>query len=68
MWAVDQAMEFDALPGKVKNKQIRRIMEESAAMFNHEVTARKYIDLYEKMLHRPLIRQTYDSAENHENQ
>jgi starch synthase len=54
-WAIDQAMAFYNLAPEVKNPQISRIMVESAAMFNHEVTARKYIELYEKMLHRPLI-------------
>jgi hypothetical protein len=41
-------------PGK-KKRQIRRIMTESAATFNHQVTAQKYIDIYEKMLQRPLV-------------
>jgi starch synthase len=31
-------------------------MNQSAASFNHAVTAQNYIDLYEKMLERPLIR------------
>lgn len=57
-WAIDQAMAFYALPPEVKEPQITRIMKESAAMFNHEVTARQYIDLYEKMLQRPLITTT----------
>ncbi len=54
-WAIDQAMAFYNLPPEEKNPQIQRIMKESAAMFNHEVTARQYIELYEKMLQRPLI-------------
>lgn len=54
-WAIDQAMMFYNLPGHVKNRQIRRIMRESIASFNHKNTARQYIDLYEKMLQRPLI-------------
>jgi len=33
-------------------------MAESAETFNHSVTARHYIDLYEKMLRRPLINNT----------
>ena len=33
----------------------QRIMTESLSRFNHEETARQYIDLYEKMLQRPLI-------------
>jgi starch synthase/alpha-amylase len=35
--------------------QVERIMQQSAASFNHANTARQYIDLYEKMLERPLI-------------
>jgi len=30
-------------------------MRESRATFNHAATARHYMDLYEKMLDRPLI-------------
>ncbi|MBN1932335.1 MAG: glycogen/starch synthase [Desulfobacterales bacterium] len=54
-WAINQAMAFYNLPESVKNTQIQRIMKQSAATFNHEVTARQYIDLYEKMLNRPLV-------------
>jgi starch synthase len=54
-WAIKEAMRFYDLPQKVKNQQIERIMIQSAATFNHAVTARRYIDLYEKMLRRPLI-------------
>ena len=55
MWAVDEAMRFHALPPEVKGPQIRRIMIEGAENFNHTKTARKYIELYERMLERPLI-------------
>ena len=54
-WAIEQAMNFYHLPPQKKSKQLRRIMEKSAASFTHAVTARQYIDLYEKMLQRPLI-------------
>jgi len=54
-WAIDQAMAFYNLPMNVKNKEITRVMRQSKAAFNHSVTARKYMDLYEKMLERPLI-------------
>ena len=54
-WAIDQAMDFYRLSEKRKQTEIRRIMKESLAHFNHSVTARQYIDLYEKMLQRPLI-------------
>jgi starch synthase/alpha-amylase len=55
LWAIKQAMSFYNLAPNVKSKQIRRIMTESAASFTHANTARQYIQLYEKMLKRPLI-------------
>ena len=55
MWAINQAMGFYNLPKKIKKKIINRIMTESTANFNHDNTARQYINLYEKMLQRPLI-------------
>jgi starch synthase/alpha-amylase len=54
-WAVRQAMDFFRMPASQKQRQIERIMQQSAASFNHANTARQYIDLYEKMLERPLI-------------
>ena len=54
-WAIDQAMRFYNLPPSIKNRQIRRIMTESLQAFNQKNTASQYIDLYEKMLQRPLI-------------
>ena len=54
-WAIDQAMTFYARPEGERARQISRIMRESRATFNHDVTARQYIALYEKMLQRPLI-------------
>ena len=56
-WAVDQAMEFYRRPAEVKAREIARIMGEAAVRFNHQVTARRYIDIYEKMLARPLVRE-----------
>jgi starch synthase/alpha-amylase len=55
LWAMDQAMHFHSAPAQMRRKQILRIMLESAETFNHDVTARQYIKLYEKMLERPLI-------------
>jgi starch synthase len=49
-------MDFHQLAPEVKERQITRIMRQGAATFNHEVHARQYIELYEKMLERPLIR------------
>jgi starch synthase len=54
-WAIQEAMRFYKLPPKIKARQIERIMTESIASFNHDVTAQQYIELYEKMLERPLI-------------
>jgi starch synthase/alpha-amylase len=54
-WAIEEAMSFYLRPAAVKAKQIKRIMTESAETFTHEQTARQYIELYEKMLHRPLV-------------
>jgi starch synthase/alpha-amylase len=63
-WAIDQAMQFYRMSPDIKKRQIRRIMLESAATFNHQVTAQQYIDIYEKMLRRPLVyRQNIDSSE-----
>ena len=54
-WAMDRAVDFFNLPPETREAQIARIMKESLAAFNHSVTARHYIDLYERMLHRPFI-------------
>ena len=54
-WAIDEAMQFYSLPDNEKERQINRIMKQSFISFNHNVTAQHYIDLYEKMLQRPLI-------------
>ena len=54
-WAMKQAMNFYNLSEAVKDKQIQRIMNESAETFTHARTARQYIALYERMLERPLI-------------
>lgn len=55
LWAVSQAMAFHRLPPEVREAETARIMIESKEAFNHSVTARHYIDLYERMLQRPLI-------------
>jgi starch synthase len=55
-WAIDEAIKFYNLSLSKKESQIKRIMTQSAATFSHAVTARQYIDLYEKMLARPLIK------------
>ena len=55
LWAVKQAMEFYHLPLEQKECQIERVMVENATVFQHAETALQYIDLYEKMLQRPLV-------------
>jgi starch synthase len=55
-WAIDQAMAFWKLPPAVREVETARVMKESAQAFTHEVCARQYIELYEKMLRRPIVR------------
>lgn len=54
-WAIDQAMAFRREPPAVRSAQVTRIMQESAATFNHSVCAQQYFDIYERMLNRPLV-------------
>ncbi|MBM4148520.1 MAG: glycogen synthase [Lentisphaerae bacterium] len=56
-WAIDRAMDFHRLPAPVREAQTRRVMIESAGRFTHQVTARRYFDIYEEMLKRPLVRE-----------
>lgn len=55
-WAMDKAMEFHKQPSDVRQRAVARIMSEGRARFNHETCAKRYIDIYEKMLKRPLVR------------
>jgi starch synthase len=54
-WAIGQAIKFYKLPLQFRQKIVGRIMRESAARFSQVATARRYIELYENMLQRPLI-------------
>jgi starch synthase/alpha-amylase len=54
-WAIEEAMNFFHLAQEVKNRQIERIMIESAAAFNPSVMTSQYIKLYEKMLGVPFL-------------
>ncbi len=54
-WAMEQAMAFHASPTEHRQTQIARVMRESKARFNHAVCARSYMDIYERMLKRPLV-------------
>ncbi len=57
-WAIEQAMLFFSRPQAQRADQITRIMKESLAQFNHDITAQEYIRLYEKMVNRPLVVQS----------
>ena len=54
-WAIDQAMNFHALPSEIREREIRRVMIESEKQFSHHEVARRYIAIYEEMLARPLV-------------
>jgi starch synthase/alpha-amylase len=54
-WAVDRAMEFLALPHEVREREIRRIMDESGLEFDPARFTRSYMDLYERLLERPIV-------------
>ncbi len=54
LWAFAEAMRFARRPADLKHQHISRIMKESAERFNHEVTARRYMRLYDEMIARPM--------------
>ena len=39
----------------VRQREISRVMTESAKEFSHKEVARRYIEIYEDMLERPLV-------------
>ena len=51
-----RAMEFYRRPQSHKEPQIARVIREAAERFTHGVCAQAYIDIYENMLHIPLVR------------
>ncbi len=55
-WAMDRAMDFMKQDAGVRAAQISRVMREGRQRFNHDVCAKAYIDIYEKMLDRPLVK------------
>ncbi len=55
-WAIDEAMRFNALMQKDRNKVISRVMKEAKATFNNDNTADEYVKIYEQMLKRPLVK------------
>ena len=52
-------MDFYKQDVSVKEVQISRIMTEASQRFNHDVCAASYIDIYEKMLDRPLVTESF---------
>ena len=54
-WGIDEAVKFYSLPSKTREAVLKRVMEESKAKFNHDVTAAAYKNIYEQMLKRPLV-------------
>ena len=54
-WAVDEAMKFYSLPDDIREAAVSRVMHSARNRFNHDVTAKHYIDIYESMLARPLL-------------
>ena len=57
-------MDFWRLPQDVREGEVRRVMSESLRRFNHEACAQQYIELYEKMLNRPLVKRFDGNGEN----
>ncbi len=55
-WALDQAMSFHAVPGPIREREVRRIMRESRQQFDPAGFTKNYMDLYRKLLDRPLVR------------
>lgn len=58
-WAMDRAMDFYRQDSSIKEAQISRIMREAGQRFNHDVCAAAYIDIYERMLDRPLVTESF---------
>lgn len=54
-WAIDRALDFHRRPAHGRHPAIARIMQESLNAFNHAETARRYFEIYEAMLNRPLL-------------
>ena len=54
-WTIDRAMDFHALPAAIREREIRRIMGQSAREFSHNEVARRYIAICEQMLENPLV-------------
>jgi starch synthase len=55
-WAIDEAIRFYIRPAAERERETRRIIEESARDFSPRATAEEYIKLYEKLSDRPIGR------------
>jgi starch synthase/alpha-amylase len=55
-WAIDEAMRFFRLPFDVRAHNIARAMHFGKTTFNHNVCAQSYIDIYQRMLNRDLVK------------
>ncbi len=55
-WAIDQAIQFWRQPAALRALQVARVMRDGKSRFNHQVCAQRYIAIYEKMLHRNLVK------------
>jgi|GEM_PF-441803 len=54
-WAIEQAMLFHSRPQDVREREIRRVMEQAHRDFDADGFTRQYIALYESLLDRPLL-------------
>lgn len=51
-WAIDEAIRFHIRPAADREREIRRIMEQSERDFSPRATAEEYIKLYERLSER----------------
>lgn len=58
-WGMDEAMRFYRLPADARAVQVSRVMDQGMKQFNHDVCAKAYIDIYERMTERPLVRDVF---------
>ncbi len=54
-WAIGEAVAFHKRPADLRWETVARVMREGKARFNHDVCAKSYIEMYERMLNRPLL-------------
>ncbi|MCQ2378455.1 MAG: glycogen/starch synthase [Victivallaceae bacterium] len=59
MWGIDSAMRFFDKPESFRQAVVARVMRSAKKRFNYDVTARQYIEIYESMLARPLVRNDF---------